>query len=194
MSARFETPMARCGMTDIINSALAYAKLGHAVFPIASGRKVPHAKLAPHGHKDATSDAEIIEGWRSHNVTAIATVPGRRFAVVDVDVRTDGFTLLHELEKQFGPLPATATVLTPSGGEHRWFSLPEGAEVASRSAAFGAPGVDVKSKGGYVLVPPSLGQGGKYQWDAGTEDIAELPAKWLTALRAPTNRVPFRAC
>lgn len=173
--------------TDRVLAAAAhYAKKGRNVFPIATGTKAPHGKLAPHGFNDATTDAGTVETWRPFGITAIATVPAPECVVLDIDVRNDGFEVLHDLEVRLGRLPDTATAHTPSGGEHRWYKLPAGVVIQSRSAAFGWPGVDVKSAGGYVLLPPSLHpDGGEYRWDQGMRERAPLPSRWIAALQGP---------
>jgi len=53
----------------------------------------------------------------------------------------------------------TRTARTPSGGRHYYFRPPVGVEVGSSVSLF-VPGVDVRGRGGYVIVPPSPGVAG----------------------------------
>ena len=41
--------------TSTVSYALAYAKLGFVVFPLAPGTKNPLSECVPHGHLEATS-------------------------------------------------------------------------------------------------------------------------------------------
>ncbi len=141
-------------------------------FPIAAGAKYP----------------PLVQSWptvakpRSEWVSA---APGCNWGVscegllvVDVDTRNNG----HKWSG-LDALPETLTVRTPSGGEHRYFSLPDGHPGVANSASKIAFGVDIKSTGGYVVAPGSKIEGpvvGEYTI-AKDAPIAEAPA-WLIDL------------
>lgn len=172
------------------------------IFPCKPGMKEPAPRS---GYKVAsTNPMEAFAWWGSGD----APWPRSRFSnigmpaglngliVIDVDVKPwrepplDGEPSLTKLEAMFGPLPPTLSQITWSGGRQLIF---KGPQVKSRAMAFGSeyPGVDVKSLGGYVVVPPSIVRGtepgapesGQYRWVEPLLPIADLPQAWLAALR-----------
>jgi hypothetical protein len=149
------------------DAAIGYARRGWRVFPIwpiRNGRcgcgescghegKHPVGRLVPHGVRDATTDQDIITRWWADTPDArvgVATGAVSGIIVLDVD-GDDGEASLAALEREHGPLPATATVLTGKG-RHLYFSHP-GVLVPNRVRV--AAGLDVRGDGGYVVAPPS---------------------------------------
>src|SRR5882724_7672342 len=152
--------------SPMLDAAFEYAARGLAVFPVwgaARGRcccglsicdspgKHPIARCAPRGFLDATTDKATIESWwQQHPNANIGAPTGVWSDVIDVDPRHGGDERLAALEREHGPLPDTAEVLTGGGGRHIHFRpgrAPLGKQVAE--------GIDVKGPGGYVLLPPS---------------------------------------
>jgi hypothetical protein len=136
-------------MTQLLSdAALALAKGGWKVFPVDAVSKRPRSM---HGHLDATTDPKKIQVWkRQFNYGgAIATPTGDGLLVIDVDPRNGGRVPAWA--------PATRLVRTQSGGLHLHYKVDE--DIKSRASLFGR-GVDSKSAGGYVLLPPSPG----YEW------------------------------
>jgi hypothetical protein len=93
---------------------------------------------------------------------------------------------LRELEEKYGPLPHTITTLTGGGGEHRLFVHPRGVLISNSASAL-APGIDVRTTGGQLVIPPSLHANGRlYAWEVSCHPddtaLAELPARWVQAL------------
>jgi replicative DNA helicase len=117
----------------------------------------------PYGVKDATRDWDIIGAWLTQWPTtnwAIA-LDGDLFAV-DVDPRHHGEESLKAWEAKHGRLPDTFTAITGGGGNHYFYRV-TGSALGNRNNWL--PGVDVKGKGGYVVMPPSNHEsGGYYQW------------------------------
>jgi Bifunctional DNA primase/polymerase, N-terminal len=73
---------------DHLTAALAYAKQGFAVFPLAPRSKLPliPAREGSHGLHDATTDLDQIGAWWTAHPTAnIGLGTGVRFDRVDVD-------------------------------------------------------------------------------------------------------------
>lgn len=109
----------------------------------------------------------------------VAVPPG--FLVLDIDTKgeANGFSTLA----QWPPLPDTLTAATPSGGRHCWFKSPPDVFVANRVAV--APGLDIRSAGGYVVAPPSVIDGKSYTWQGwdsiADPQIADCPP-WLLQL------------
>ncbi len=171
------------------DAALALARQGYAVFPCRPNSKQPLHKGSFH---DATVDEFQIEEWWDECLTAnIAIYPdgsNPRLAVLDVDVRDhgeDGRETLRKMEEHF---PVTKSVYTPGGGIHLYYSLPDGVTVQSSTRRLG-PGLDVRSRGGYVLVPPSVIDGKKYQWK---DDNPVVPAsnRFIEMAGQPETRHP----
>ena len=175
-------------------AALAYAtRLGWSVFQVASDCRSPlKGEGFEHGCHTATRDpAEIERRWSMHPAAnlALATGPASDVFVLDVDVKTeDGRTTLAVLEDENGWLPETWTARTPSGGQHVYFRQP--AERILRNRVGFAPGLDIRTAGGSVALPPSRRADGVYDWTipptAGP--VADAPA-WLLELIDPPEPV-----
>lgn len=172
-----------------LDVACGYAARGIPTFPCTQDKR----PLTVHGFHDASTDpsthAAWFERWPGANL-AIPTGTRSGVLVVDLDVKEgrDGRATLAGLEDRFGTLPATLVVETPSGGEHRWFVMPDVPirNSAGRLAGEDVPGFDVRGEGGYVLVPPSRIEGRAYAWRERRRP-AELPRAWVDVL-APRVR------
>ena len=103
--------------------------------------------------------------------------------VLDVDPRHNGDKTLESLIAEHGPLPKTYTVRTPSGGLHYWFR-----GTAPSSAGRLGEGLDVRGRGGYVLVEGSRVNGAEY---VAVDDAAAVDApEWVLQLaNTPTRAV-----
>lgn len=164
----------------MINHALALTQRGMRVFPLRHNDKRP---LIKDWQSRATNDhATIEELWRQNPQANIGVATGNGIMVIDIDVKHgDGFLSLAQCEAKLGPLPATLTVGTTTGGEHRYFSLPQGIDLRNTHDKL-APYIDTRGSGGYVAAPGSAIEGKPYTI---TRDLAlaELPRPWIDALR-----------
>lgn len=110
----------------------------------------------------------------------VGLLMGWDLVAVDVDGPV-GRSTLDALEIEHGQLPPTLTSRSgrPDGGEHRVFRIGPGQDVtAIRNLVKFAPGLDVRSRGGQIVAPPSLhASGTPYRWTERREP-AELP-QWL---------------
>lgn len=146
-------------VNDMLNAALEYARRGWPVLPLVPGRKSPLGKFVPNGHKDATTDeATIREWWGAYPEANIGlrVGPESNLLVIDVDNKggKKGSVEFEKLESEIGPLPATRTVRTPTGGFHYYLEFP--AEFRDKPLKKElAPGIDLKASG-YVVAPPSI--------------------------------------
>jgi hypothetical protein len=163
-------------------AALRYARAGWPVFPCIPGEKVPATR---HGFLDATTDTDKITWWWSRNPdrnVAIATGrPGPD--VLDVDVRENGsgFAAFNRLLREGHLDGASAYVRTPSSGMHAYFT---GSEQGNGRL----PGhhLDFRSRGGYILAPPSRVGGKPYELLKHQDGTAGLDWAAVTRLLEPT--------
>ncbi|MEA3276573.1 MAG: bifunctional DNA primase/polymerase [Pseudomonadota bacterium] len=169
-----------------LRAALAYAARGHPVFPCGADKR----PLTQHGFKDATTDEVRIRAWWAEHPSALIGMPtgdASGLWVLDVDNKNgvDGAETLYQLERAHGELPGTVQALTPTGGQHIYFALPNDGEIRNSAGKLG-PGLDVRGSGGYVILPPSRANGRGYEWEASCDPdegamLARAP-EWLCDL------------
>jgi hypothetical protein len=165
----------------MLAAALRYAEANWPVFPCIPGEKVPATR---HGFLDATTDPGKITWWWSRNPernVAIATGrPGPD--VLDVDVRADGsgFAAFNRLRRAGLLDGARAYVRTPSGGLHAYFA---GSEQSNGRLAHHH--LDFRSRGGYILAPPSQVSSRAYELLKHQEGQAGLDWAAVTRLLDP---------
>lgn len=94
--------------------------------------------------------------WLGYN-HGISTSQG--LLAVDIDPKKGGFQSLMALELQGFPLPETYTQYTPSGGQHLVYTVPE---AVKQGVDVLGPGLDIRSKGGYIVAAGSVTPAGKY--------------------------------
>ena len=102
--------------------------------------------------------------------------------VIAVDFDDDDRAL--KLLEEYGELPATATSRSKRGNRMLFLIPPDVPKdrLKNVTGLGGQPGVDVKVKGGQIVIPPSLHPSGvNYAW-VQTGAIADLPAGWSIAL------------
>lgn len=191
--------------TDAIPAKLAaaemYATAGLRVLPLHTVRadgscscdrrdcsnvgKHPVSHLVPRGFKDATTDLDRLRSWWKQGDWNIGVVPGPSFAVLDVDPRKPGeLERITKIVDRYGDFAHTLRMATgryqvdsePVRGHHYWFALPAGAVVNASKVE----GIEVKSTGGYVVMPPSRHASGvNYEVEHGSlSSVADAPL-WL---------------
>ena len=143
-----------------LHQALAFAACGWPVLPCQPGQKTPATRQ---GHLDATTDPGQITAWFGRHPDwnlAIATgTPGPD--VLDVDQHGEagnGYAAFGQLRAAGLLAGARAFVRTPSGGLHAYFTGSD-----QRNGHLPAHHLDFRSRGGYVLTPPSRIDGKPYQ-------------------------------
>lgn len=175
-------------MSSLIDAALGYAARGWELFPLHSpgvdgkcsclnpecGSIGKHPRTQ-NGMKDATTDIYQIRKWWTQWPDANI---GRRPSANDIVLDLDGIEGV-KLEKEFG-VPLTPTIATGKG-IHALFIIPEGVKVFNRARYL--PGLDIRTHGGYHILPPSLHYSGKrYRWIEPPEiPLAECPP-WLVQI------------
>lgn len=170
-------------MAERLRFALAYARLGFSVIPLAPRSKIPPKGFGVIEFRSRIATPAEIALWYSRWPDAgVAIVTGGisgSLLVLDVDPRHGGQDSLDRV----GLIPECPIVKTGGGGTH--FYLRGKAKCCNI-----APGLDVKAEGGYVVAPPSIhpDTGQVYAW------IPEMsPSKvqrsdcppWLVAMLAP---------
>lgn len=199
-------------MSELLEYALKYAKLGWYVFPCHtplskpgwscsceawrrkhnpdyvcdSPGKHPRTKA---GLDDATTDeAQIRQWWRQSPKANIGINCGKSgLLVLDIDLYKDAYKG-HDLELD----EQTVTAISGGGGEHLFYR--QSGELGNRRK--GIPdGIDVRGHGGYVVVAPSLHKSGNnYQWevehDPWERELKPVPPKLVELLTpAPARTV-----
>lgn len=150
------------GQLPLDAAMVRYAEMGLWVFPCRPGTKVPNGLLVSHGHTMATHDSAVARSWvhqvPDSNIGCVPALAG--LWAVDVDGPV-GVGSWIALEEEFGYTPTLKTVSPgKGGGEHYWFHVPGGPDVAKRvSKKDIAPKVTVYGAGGYVMLPPSVHPG-----------------------------------
>jgi hypothetical protein len=195
----------------LVEAALKYAGLGWPVFPVwwpenggcACGKpdcskpgKHPLGKLVPKGRNNATTDAEIIRGWWKKYPQAnvdIVTGPESGLLAVDVDPRNGGEEAWKKITAEVGTLPLTPTARTGGGVWHYVLQYP--GNTVKSAALSQYPGIDIKSKGGSIVAPPSLHiSGQRYSWQIppGSTPPVQCP-QWLISLASSNGNRAQRA-
>jgi hypothetical protein len=172
--------------TARLRHALAYAARGWPVFPCQARQKTP---ATAHGYCDATTDPAQITAWFTRNPAwnlAIATgAPGPD--VLDVDEHGpagNGYAAFARLNRAGLLDGAAAYVRTPSGGLHAYF---RGSD--QRNGHLPAHHLDFRSRGGYVLAPPSRVDGKPYQIIRTPHADGSLDWATVTGLLEPGRQI-----
>jgi putative DNA primase/helicase len=134
-------------------------------------------------HDASTDEAKVQQWWETWENANIAIALGKEagFFVLDIDPRNGGDKTLAALERKHGKLSKTRTGETGGDGIHLLFKYPD-FPVKNSTGGVGL-GLDIKSDGGTVIVPPSLHVSGKqYRWRNYTP-IAGAPDWFLQLMR-----------
>lgn len=166
------------------DAALAWAARGFRVFPIIANSKHPAIERF---YDEATTDPAKIRQWwsdlygneRDYNIGVSTT----GFVVVDLDTKDgkNGVAAYEGMGGDFG----TLIVRTPSGGFHCYYRAGDFANTQGDRGGL-APGVDTRSRHGYVLAPGSSIDGVPYEI-ARDAAPAALPAAVDARLRHIEN-------
>ncbi|MBA3756639.1 MAG: bifunctional DNA primase/polymerase [Nitrosomonas sp.] len=180
-----------------LNTAIDLAKMGFHIFPLRENSKLPLIKDFPN---KATMDIEIIKDWwidpimeteNDYNIGISTTKFGDNEGLVVIDVDNKGTKkgdeTLETLDMLGKELPPTMVQTTPTWGTHRIYrhkeALKQGVNVLGN-------GLDIRSKGGYIVGAGSTLEGKEYYKSLGTE-IAQAP-EWLVSQlgKAPEKKKP----
>lgn len=168
----------------MIQEILELATRGYHLFPVGSHKR----PATPNGHRDATTNQALLKKFFTGEVAfqSVGLACGEsNLCVVDIDTKegAEGYSAWVSLCDLYGmsKFPNTPIARTPSGGYHIYFR-----GLTSCSISKLAPMIDIKSRGGYVVCPPTPG----YVWETFSpfdDEPIELP-DWLGYLIAKTSR------
>jgi hypothetical protein len=161
------------------------AEKGIHVFPC-----LPHGKepLTPKGFLDASADPEQIARWCKQypngNIGIATGASGLTVLDVDCKPHHNGRAAYAELLKQMPEIKETLVARTGRGGLHLYYKTPEGVELPSNNSNKFAEGIDVLSRTGYVMAPPSIhpDTGKTYEF-INAVPPAEIPPRLLDLLK-----------
>lgn len=176
----------------VLEQALAQLDQGFAAFALVANGKRP---ITAQGFKNATRNPD----WIRTQLAAPAagnygiTWPedaGDRVLALDLDNGSDGRERpwqdrLLELIGRIGPLPATKSTTTPSGGRHAFYRWPAAIPLPAGDELFG---FTVRWPGRGYLVGPGSSIDGVAYLPGPTETIADLPDEWVEAALASARR------
>lgn len=164
--------------------ALYYASLGWSVFPVQPGTKTKYYRYPQYKNpktgsayswiNQATNDSDRIrQFWKDHPDADIGMATGDKsggVAVLDIDTLeghgVDGPANMARWQQDNEQLPATLLAISGSGSRHYFFKL-DGAKNATGVI----DGVDIRGKGGYVILPPTA-DGRHWETPPGAAEIA----------------------
>jgi hypothetical protein len=142
-------------VTNLLEAAKNYAKLGYKVFPLTPLSKIP--MKGTKGSKEATTNLDVINEWWKNEPQANIGLVTEKFLVLDIDVHDEennGYESLKLLQDTFEELPKTSIIKTANEGLHIYLSKPKGVHLPQKIAFM--KGIDIKAHpNNYVVAPPS---------------------------------------
>jgi hypothetical protein len=197
----------------MLGFAISYAAAGWEVFPLGARKapriKSPHPKgfrckgridgclLDGHGLNDGSVDIRTIVRWWGLEYRG-ANIGGRvpkGVLVLDFDPRKPGHAVaVSVLTQTYGPLPLTLTTISGrgDGGCHYFYRRPPGrlslVQLGTEFSVAADPGIDIKDRGGLIVLPPSIHHVTGNPYTAVDNAIAALPlelGKKMTVKPAP---------
>lgn len=172
-------------LSSLGKAALSYAKRGFYVFPLRPLDKRP---LISDNFTQSTVDPDQIRAWWGVVPSANIGLDCGKSGVVaiDGDTKNGGMDTIAGLKLLSGGGKKWNTwqSKTPSGGSHFVFKAPDGdTGLRTSSGNFGLAGVDVRTRGGYIVLPPSRLSSGAY------ETVLDLPLLPIPSSLVPSNVV-----
>lgn len=176
-------------------AALSLAAQGFRVFPLVEGSKLP---LIDGWERRASCDPERVRAWwvdpvlgveQDYNIGIATEFYGDgALIVVDVDNKGNkrGDETILGLELSGNDLPPTLEAATPTGGRHLFYRTPH---ACKQGAGVLGVGVDIRSRGGFVVGAGSSVEAGSYRW-IGEGVPHEAPAWLVSRLGRSEDRSP----
>jgi hypothetical protein len=157
-----------------------YLRLGFPVFPVGPDKK-PLVRWKDYQTRMPT-DQEVAEWGKKFPDAGIGcpTGPFSKLFVIDVD----GAKGLETLSTLNYPLPITRISKTPRGF-HYFFKWNARMDKYITTISDIQPGIDIRGKGGYVVVPSKKTPDREWKLQ---DDLADLPEPWYDVIpHASTN-------
>lgn len=127
-----------------------YIDFKWSVIPVGKDKR-PLIKWAEFQEKRATVD--VLSSWMSnYTQMQLGIVTGQISNIIVVDI--------DDPQMDCSWLPKTLTARTGSGGFHYYYRYTTGYTNKARIKE----NIDIRADGGYVVVPPSENEKGKYEW------------------------------
>lgn len=170
--------------SGMLETALTLAEAGLPFFPCAAD-KSPRVTGWP---KLDAVDAAQARAWHKQWPDMMLGLPTGSTGVFVVDLDKakrpgdpDGLEEFQSLCGRHGHdfQNTTLCARTGSGGMHVFYKMPPDRELRNTVRKLGAA-IDTRGHGGYVIIAPSSGERGRYEW-ANSKPIAKLP-DWLLDL------------
>ncbi len=145
------------------------------------------------------ADAHKLKGGNLGVLGGSPVREGCRLLVIDIDGKNGagGPESVRRLAAVYGPLPATATVQTPNGGYHLYYTVPADTPLCGISGLLKRldfSGIDLIGDGLYVVAPPSVLASGLYRWTRGPGEGLSVAPLWLLHLLRIGGRPGPLAC
>lgn len=174
-----------------VDQALVYAAMGWEVYPIQppkegactcrKGGNCPDPGKHPFhslgGLKSASTDPEKLREIFGSSDASIG-LKCESFWVLDID-GAKGVSDLEALVEKYGDLPKTPKAKTGGGGLHYYFKADK--RISKNLTKVGGKSIDIRTKRGMVVAPPSLhASGNRYQWIDTPSDVdLAIAPEWL---------------
>jgi Bifunctional DNA primase/polymerase, N-terminal len=167
--------------------ATAYTSFRSADFPAGLALLVVGAARRPlteHGVYDATTDINIIANWLQRWPFAdLALAVPETVVVADLDEknRKHGLADFERLDGRDPRVVETPQAISPSGGMHLFFAAHQ---TYPNAVAIKGTGVDIRTRGGYVVLPCS-DNGRHWLKPLGATPLEPAPTWLASALQKP---------
>jgi hypothetical protein len=174
----------------MLDAALAYAAHGFPIFPLSQRSKAPIPKAdrdalgkkipRTGGFYKATTDPFIIHQWWDQNEHLIGMPMGTPSGVFAIDIDTaedhaDGVAEWEKITEEHGKIE-TREHLTATGGRHLILNYDDDQPIGCGRGSL-PDGIDLKGRGGYIVMPPSRRKGREYRVGLDMDPID--PPHWL---------------
>jgi len=176
--------------TTMLDAALALASDGYAVFPLQPGTK--NQPLVKAWQQVATRAPEQVTTWWTRwpaaNIGICCGLCSPALVVIDLDCHgdVDGLDTWGALCVALDFDDDTLRVRTPSGGEHLYWTAPDGHELSNTAGKLGE-GIDTRAGAGYVVAPPSRTRDGAYEPLGGTRRDLPMPLVSILSKAPPSE-------
>lgn len=175
----------------MIEQALALARRGFHIFPVKTGQKAP--PLIKDFPTCATRDEAQLQAWWAKWPAANIGISTSRFGdseallVVDIDVKgqKDGEAAYVAMVRGGIHGPDTYVQHTPTGGRHIVYRVHDAVEQSVEKIG---KGLDIRSKGGYIIGAGSRVDSGSYTDAGGRVQPAPERLVSLCSSKTPTAR------